>query len=261
MEKGASNWLTSMPIREHGFYLNKQEFWDSIKTRYGIPLSRLPSICACGENFNVNHAFTCKRGGFVIIRHNEIRDFTAEILREVCQDVEVEPMLTPLTGENFQYRTAITDNCARLDVAARGVWTRGSRAFFDVKVFNPLAPSYRNQTLSAAHKSNENIKKRAYRERIQQVKHGSFTPLVFSCFCGMSVECLKFFNHISDKISEKRNISGSLARSWIRTKLCFSLLRTANICIRGSKSRKPQNFSELASTNISVAVADARLNS
>lgn len=66
MEKGASNWLTAIPIKEHGFYLNKQEFWDSVKIRYGIPLSRLPSKCACGENFNVEHAFDCKKGGFVL---------------------------------------------------------------------------------------------------------------------------------------------------------------------------------------------------
>ena len=259
MEKGASNWLTAMPIKDYGFYLNKQEFWDSVKTRYGLPLSRLPSRCACGANFSVDHAFTCKTGGFVTIRHNEVRDFTAEILKEVCQDVEVEPLLTPLTGEQFQYRSANTDDSARLDVSARGVWTRGSRAFLDVRVFNPLAPSYRNQTLAAAHKANENAKKRAYRERIQQVEHGSFTPLVFTCFGGMSVECLKFYNHVADKLSEKRDIAGSLAKAWVRTKLCFSLLRTANLCIRGSKTLRPRNI-DLASTNISVAAAETGLS-
>ena len=260
-EKGASNWLTAMPIKEHGFYLNKQEFWDSIRTRYGISLTRLPSKCvACGVPFNVEHAFSCKNGGFVTIRHNEIRDFTAEVLREVCHNVEIEPLLTPLTGERFQYRTANTDDQARLDVSARGVWTRGSKAFFDVRVFNPLAPSYRNQTLVAAHRSNENEKKRKYRERIQNVEHGSFTPLVFTSFGGMSIECLKFFNHISDRICEKRNITGSLARSWIRTKLCFSLLRTANLCIRGSKSQRSQPNIELSSTSFTAAVAETRMD-
>ena len=260
MEKGASSWLTALPIKDHGFYLNKQEFWDSVKIRYGISLSRLPSRCACGEKFTVDHAFTCKVGGFVTIRHNEIRDFTAQVLREVCQDVEVEPLLTPLTGEQFHYRTANTDDCARLDISARGVWTRGSRAFFDVRVFNPLAPSYRNQTILAAHKTNENEKKRTYRERIQQVEHGSFTPLVFSCFGGMSVECLKFYDHISDKLAEKRDIATSLARSWVRTKLCFSLLRTANLCVRGSKTLRPRTYEELSSTNITLAAADTRVS-
>ena len=210
--------------------------------------------------FNVEHAFSCKSGGFVNIRHNDIRDFTAEVLREVCQNVEVEPILTPLTGETFRYKTANTDKEARPDVSARGVWTRGSKAFFDVRVFNPLAPSYRSLTLSAAHRSNEKEKKRMYGERIQHVEHGTFTPLVFTSFGGMSVECLKFFNHISDKISEKRNISESLARSWVRTKLCFSLLRTANLCVRGSKSRKPQNIVDLSETHVQAAVSDSKMD-
>ena len=258
-EKGASNWLTTLPNTEHGFYLNKQIFWDSVKIRYGIPLSRLPNKCACGANFSVDHAFTCKTGGFVSIRHNEIRDFTAELLRETCQDVEVEPILTPLTGEHFRYKSANTEIHARLDVSARGVWIRGSKAFFDVRVFNPLARSYREKTIIAAHKMNENEKKREYQERIQHVEHGSFTPLVFTCFGGMSFECNKFYSHVSDKISEKRDIPVSMARSWVRTKLSFSLLKTANLCIRGSKSLKPRAI-ELSSTAIRVAVADTRLN-
>ena len=38
-ETGASNWLTTMPLKEHGFYLSKQVFWDSINLRYGIQLA------------------------------------------------------------------------------------------------------------------------------------------------------------------------------------------------------------------------------
>ena len=44
-----------------------------------------------------------KKGGLVSIRHNDIRDLTAKILREVCNDVEVEAKLIPLTGEQLQY--------------------------------------------------------------------------------------------------------------------------------------------------------------
>ena len=29
-ERGASNWLTSLPIREHGFSLHKGPFWDAL---------------------------------------------------------------------------------------------------------------------------------------------------------------------------------------------------------------------------------------
>ena len=88
----------------------------------------------------------------------------------------------------------------------------------------------------------------------------NFHSLGFYANYGKSVECLKFFNHISDKISDKRNIAGSLARTWVRTKLCFSLLGTANLCIRGSKTARPQNIVELSSTHVQAAISESRLD-
>ena len=259
-EKGSSNWLNTLPLKDHDFYLSKQEFWDAVQLRYGFPLTRLPQKCVCSENFSTEHALTCKKGGFVTIRHNSVRDFTADLLSEVCNDVAVEPLLAPLTGESFKYKTANKDNLARLDVSARGVWMKGSRAFFDVRVFNPLAPSYNNQTLKAAHRSNEAAKKREYGERIINVEHGSFTPLVFSSFGGMSVECTHFYNRLSDKISEKRDISVSKGRAWIRTKLSFSLLRMTLLCIRGSRTKRQHSTHEpISETNIQAALIDSRL--
>ena len=43
------------------------------------------------------------------------------MLDMVCYDVEVEPVLQVLTGENFE-RGAKTAPDARLDIHARGVW-------------------------------------------------------------------------------------------------------------------------------------------
>ena len=48
----------------------------------------LPNRCACGQDFSVNHALTCPTGGFLSLWHNEIRDLTAGLLREVCHDVQ-----------------------------------------------------------------------------------------------------------------------------------------------------------------------------
>ena len=50
-------------------------------------------LCACGVQFSVDHAMVFQRGGFIIQRHNELRDLEAEMLRMVCNDVEVEPVL------------------------------------------------------------------------------------------------------------------------------------------------------------------------
>ena len=61
--------------------------------------------------------------------------------------------------ENLRYKTASTEDEARVDVSARGFWVRGSRAFTDIRVFNPLARTYRSQNLTAAYKRNKNEKK------------------------------------------------------------------------------------------------------
>jgi hypothetical protein len=43
----------------------------------------------------------------VTLRHNELRDFTAGLLAEICRDVVLEPPLESLTGEAFLNPTAI----------------------------------------------------------------------------------------------------------------------------------------------------------
>ena len=101
-ELGASNWLTTLPIKKYDFYLDKQSFRDAIYLRYDIMLPKLPINCVCGAAYTVNHALSCPRGGFNIIRHNEIRDLTGDLLNIICNDVEIEPKLTPLSGETLK---------------------------------------------------------------------------------------------------------------------------------------------------------------
>ena len=236
-ESGASNWLTTLPLEEKGFYLSKREFWDAINLRYSWPITRLPSKCACGSAFDVSHALSCKKGGFVTQRHNELRDFTADLLSEVCPDVCVEPHLEELSGETMTNRTANTANEARLDISARNVWSRNQRAFFDVRVFNPNARRFQNQTLSQTYLANEREKKRCYNERVLQVENGTFTPLVFSVHGGMSPECKIFYKRLSQLLSEKRNENYATVATWVRTRTSFALLRYALMCLRGTRHR------------------------
>lgn len=256
-EAGASSWLNAIPLKQYGFYLDKQSFRDSLLLRYGIPLKRLPQKCV---PFNEVHALNCSRGGFVMIRHNEVRDLTAELLSEVCNDVSIEPPLTWLTGEAFSSKSTTTDEEARCDVAVRGFWVRGSKAYLDVRVFNPLAKSYTKQTLSATYNSIEKQKKGKYNERIINVEHGTFTPLVFSCFGGMGVEAKRFYNRLSEKIAEKRNDPISVATNWVRTRLSFSLLRSALLCIRGSRSHKiSDQVVSIKDTDMKMATNECRI--
>ena len=72
--KGASSWLTLLPLADEGYDLNKELFWDLISIRYGFQLKRLPTTCECGSPFDLQHAMSCKKGGFVSLRHNELRN-------------------------------------------------------------------------------------------------------------------------------------------------------------------------------------------
>ena len=166
-EQGASRWL---PIEEEGYMLNKQEFWDLVNIRYGWPLSQTPRTCTCGNNFNIEHAVTCKNGAFITLRHNRLRNVTTSLLKEVCHDVRIEPTLQKLTREQFEQRAANTSDEARLDVAARGFWAAGQIAFFDIRVFYSNATRYANQSLRQCYASNENEKKRKYNNRVMNVE-------------------------------------------------------------------------------------------
>jgi hypothetical protein len=253
----SSNWLTTLPLEEKGFALSKQEFWDAVSIRYNRTLTRLPTTCACGERFNVTHAFNCKKGGFVANRHNDLRDLTASLLDEVCKDVCVEPPLVPLTGETLEFRTANRSDEARLDISARGVWGKEQRAFFDIRVFNLSAQSYQGQSLEQACRTNEKEKKRQYNDRVLQAENGTFTPLVFNATGGMGNEGAAFYKQLCTLLSKKRNEPISAISAWVNTKLSFALLRSAILCIRGTRSRYYK--STMAETDVAIDMQEASI--
>ena len=237
-EPGASNWLTALPLREAGFSLNKQGFRDALSIRYNIFIKGLPETCACGNEFTCGHAMICKKGGFISLRHNDLRDITYELLLEVCKGVENEPMLQPLTGETLKYQTAKTENIARLDVSTLGFWCCDQRAFFNLRVFDPVAPSHAHQSLGAANSNQENKKRRQYEDRMLHMEHASFTPLVFTVAGGKSKCTKKFFSRLGEMLAEKRLQPKCIVSSWIRCRVSFALLRSLARCLRGTRYRK-----------------------
>ncbi len=236
-EKGASSTLTTIPVVEHGFFFDvKSDFHDHVHLRYCWPIDNLPSACPCGARYSVQHAQICKVAGFIHMRHDDTTDFLAKCLKEVHNDVEVEPPLLPLTGETFRHRTANTQPDARADIRVRGFWTASKNAFFDTRVFYPHAPSYQSRSLQSLFKSMEKAKKREYGERITEVEHGSFTPMVFSACGGMGVEANVVCKKLAASLAVKRNEAYTRVVTWIRCCLAFALARSAIRCVRGSRS-------------------------
>eukprot|EP00794_Sanderia_malayensis_P014468 gene14468-biopygen11582 len=159
---------------------------------------------------------------------------TALLLGEVCKDVRLEPALQPLTGEAFNSNVNISDE-ARSDISARGFWQTGQVAFFDIRVFNPTANRCCCQEISKSYEINEREKKRAYNDRVLEVEHGSFTPIVISATGGMGREAKKFYSRLAEMIGDKRKRDYSLVKAWLRRKISFALVKAINICIRGSR--------------------------
>ena len=89
--------------------------------------------------------------------------------------------------------------------------------------------------LSKSYEINEKEKNKYYNERIVQIEHGSFTPLVMSTTAGMSRECRKFYGCLSEMISEKRDVNYTAIAAWIRRKIKFSLKKSIGLCTRVSR--------------------------
>ena len=171
-------------------------------------------------------------------------------MTEVCHYVSIEPHLQPITGETFPATTANTEDGARSDIAADGSWGgRFERTFFDVRVFNPYAPSNQTPTQSSCYRKHENIKKREYELRIWEIERASFTPIVLSSTGGMgsiATTTYKRWHHC------KWGTSYSQTMGWLRCCLSFSLLRSSIQCIRGARSNQGHAIHLPASIELTV---------
>ena len=181
---------------------------------------------------------------------------TAKLLSEVCHSVATEPPIQPLSGETFTYRSAILGADACLDIKARGFWNLAQDADFDVSVFHPNAPCYRSKDVAAVCKQHETAKKREYNQRVQKVEHGVFTPLVFTTTGSMGKEGTTFYKRLADMLSHKQEKPYSVVMGWLRCRLSFAVLRSAIMCIRGTRSSFDHPVNE---QNLTLAFSEGQI--
>ena len=149
----------------------------------------------------------------------------------------IEPELQPVTDEVLMGATANLQDGARLDIAANGFWGGTfERTYFDVRVFNPHAPSNRHTQPSSCYRKHERIKKRAYEQRVREIEHATFTPLVRSAMGGLANEANIFYKRLASMLASKWDHSYSSTLCWLRCRLAFSILRSAIQSIRGARS-------------------------
>ncbi len=139
-------------------------------------------------------------------------------------------------------------------IKARGFWNPSQDDFFDVRVFHPNAPSYRNTSLSQLYHQHESDKKREYNERVREIEGGVFTPLVLSTLGGCGLEASNFYRRLAEFISRKEEKPYSITMNYIRCQLSFSIIRSAIMCLRGTRL----SFKRLT-INPSLAIAEGQI--
>ena len=187
------------------------------------------------------------------MRHNNIRDFEATLLREVCRDVKIEPMLLPVG--NSESRSSNQAERARLDVSAVGIWSTMERTFLDVRVMHVNSPSYMDKTPQQIYLQHEREKKYTYNHRILEIEKGTFTPLVFSTTGGMGPECTKYHKRIAELVTVKRDEAYADMMNYIRTRIRFALLKSTLIAVRGVRGRSRRGNTSLEDTSLNLVPA------
>ena len=99
-------------------------------------------------------------------------------------------------------------------------------------------------------------KKRQYATRVLETEKGTFTPLVFPTTGGMGEECLRYHRRLAELLAMKKGEDYGKTMNWIRVKISFSLIQSALVCLRGSRSirRKPYNIMDI---DIDVQTAES----
>lgn len=183
---------------------------------------------------------TCKKGGLVLLRHNDLSSEWQELCAQALSPSAVsdEPLIH--NGQGQQEGGAgvgLTEPLPEIrgDVSAHGFWSRGTTAIFDIRVTDTECPSQRGQDSGAILKRHEAEKKRKYLAHCErQRKH--FTPLVFSVDGMMGVECDAARKRLASRLSTKWKRTYSEVCGFVRSRLAIALVRSASRCLRWDRN-------------------------
>ena len=95
---------------------------------------------------------------------------------------------------------------------------------FDIRDFNPFAPTNRQSSLSSAYTRHEKEKKRSYDQRVWDVKFATFSPLVISLMGGLGREATCVYKRLASLPASKWEQAYSAPLNWVCCSSSFALL-------------------------------------
>ena len=232
-------WLSTRPSLLNGSDLSAEEFRDGVRLRLGLTPTSLPPRCdGCGERFSTEHAMSCRKGGLILHRHNDLVATWGQLCGQAHtpSTVSDEPLIQ--TSQDVQAaganRTEPTPEL-RGDIAVHGFWTRGTTAIFDVRVTDTDAPSNRNTAPAKVLQRHEAEKKAKY-GALCIARRRTFTPLVFSVDGMQGVEATAASRRLASSLASKWKRSYSEVCGFVRSRLSIALVRSASRCLRADRN-------------------------
>ncbi|KAI2490762.1 hypothetical protein MHU86_23809 [Fragilaria crotonensis] len=232
-------WLSTRPSLLNGSDLSAEEFRDGVRLRLGLPPTSLPPRCdGCGERFTTEHAMSCRKGGLIIHRHNDLVATWGQLCGQAHTPSTVSDKPLIQTSQDVQAaganRTEPTPEL-RGDIAVHGFWTRGTTAIFDVRVTDTDAPSHRNTPPEKVLQRHEKEKKAKY-GALCIARRRTFTPLVFSVDGMQGVEATAASRRLASSLASKWKRSYSEVCGFVRSRLAIALVRSASRCLRADRN-------------------------
>ena len=99
------------------------------------------------------------------------------------------------------------------------------------------------------------MKKREYGDRIREIEHGTFTPLIFSTSGGLSKETTVAYKRMAELLAIKWKCEYAATLAWMRCRLSFALLRSAIACMRGTR----KSLNQVKNKNLELGLSESQL--
>ena len=238
-------WLTIPPNKLDGTTLTMEEWRDSARMRYGWRPTGLCSHCdGCGAGFTVEHALSCKKGGLVCIRHDDVRDEAGALATMALTHSKVtyeptifygrgvtagQPNNTQQTGSN------VAGDEARGDVMVHGLWKPGADCILDIRVTDTDARSYHNISSAKVLERAAKVKKDKYLEACLQ-KRRSFMPIVYSVDGMACKEAKAYEKRLASLLATKWDRRYSEMVGFVRGRMSLAVIRANTMMLRGARS-------------------------
>ena len=257
--KATGSWLSVTPTFINGLSLSKGEFRDGLSLRYGLEIKDLPKKCdGCNAKFSVNHALSCKKGGLVVNRHNEVKDEVAYLAALATSPGKVrdKPNIhisrtsseanlpghasTKGTSPSPSYNNNSNTNTdeqqrffERGDILIHGLFEKQTSCILDVRVTDSDCPSNLLASPEKVLARHEREKKKKYLEAcLEERRH--FSPYVCDCYGLLGEEAKAVNKKLAAKLASKWKAPYSATCGFINARVSIAILRATHLCLRGS---------------------------